>query len=105
MRLHLQNIYFVASPKVLLRVKEERSISYTHRQSNLIGHILFRNCLLKHFTEGKIEGRVQVTVRRGRRRKQPLDDLKEQGGYRKLKKEAVCEELAADEAVTEERLE
>jgi hypothetical protein len=73
----------------LLRVEEERRISYIQRQSNWIGHILFRNYLLKHFTEGRIEGRVYVTVRRGRRRKQPVDDLKEQRGYRKLKEEAV----------------
>ena len=33
-----------------------------------IGHILCRNCLLKHVTEGKIEGRIEVTGRRGRRR-------------------------------------
>jgi hypothetical protein len=74
--LHLQNVYFVAGLKVLLRVKEKRRISYIHRQSNWIGHILFRNCLLKHFTEGNIEGRVKMTVRRGRSCKQPLDDLR-----------------------------
>jgi len=27
------------------------------------GHILRRNCLLKHNTEGKIEGRMKVTAR------------------------------------------
>jgi len=41
--------------------------------NKLIVHILHRSCLLKYVTEGKI----QVTVRRGRRRKQLLDDLKE----------------------------
>ena len=35
--------------------------------------------------EGKIEGRIEVTGRRGRRRKQQLDDLKETRGYWKLK--------------------
>jgi hypothetical protein len=40
--------------------------------ANWIGHILRRNCLLKHVTEGKIEGRR----RRERRRKQLLDYLK-----------------------------
>ena len=39
-----------------------------------IGHMLHRNCLLKHDTEGKIEGRIQVTERRGNRRKKLLDD-------------------------------
>jgi len=32
-----------------------------------------------------MEGRVEVTERRGRRQKQLLDDLKEKGGYWKLK--------------------
>ena len=38
-----------------------------------------RNCLLKPVIEGKIEIRIDVTGRRGRRRKQLLDDLKERG--------------------------
>jgi len=37
---------------------------------------LGRNCLLKHVIEGKIEGRIRVTGRRGRRNKQLLSDLK-----------------------------
>jgi hypothetical protein len=40
-------------------------------------HILRRHCLLKHVIEGEIEERINVTVRRGRRRKQLLDDLLE----------------------------
>jgi hypothetical protein len=35
------------------------------------------NCLLKHVIEGKIEGRIEVTGRRGRRSKLLLDDLKD----------------------------
>jgi len=50
---------------------------------------LHRNCLLKHVTEGKVEGRIGVTGRRGRRHKVPLDDLKEKGGYWKLEEEAL----------------
>jgi hypothetical protein len=38
---------------------------------------LRRNCLLKHVIEGKLEGRIEMTGRRGRRRKQLLNDLKE----------------------------
>jgi hypothetical protein len=50
---------------------------------------LCRNCLLKHIIEGKIEGRIEVTVRQGRRCKQLLDVLKEKRGYWKLKEEAL----------------
>jgi hypothetical protein len=69
----------------LHRVKEEMNILHTRRrEANLIGHILRRNCLLSHIIEGKIIG----TRRRGRRRKQLLDDLKEARRYWKLKEEA-----------------
>ena len=51
-----------------------------------IGHVLLRgNCLLEHVIEGKTE----ETGRRGRRRKQLLDDLRETGRYWKLIKEAL----------------
>jgi hypothetical protein len=39
--------------------------------------------------EGKLEGRIEMTGRRGRRRKQLLDDFKEKRGYWKLKEEAL----------------
>jgi hypothetical protein len=39
--------------------------------------------------EGTIEGRAQVTRRRGRRRKQILDYFKKTIGYWKLKNEAI----------------
>jgi hypothetical protein len=72
-------------------VKEERNIVHTikRRKANWIGHILLRNCLLKHVIEGKLEGRIEVTGRQGRRRKQLLDDLKEKRRYWKLKEEAL----------------
>jgi hypothetical protein len=38
---------------------------------------LHRNCLLKWVIEGKIEGGMEVTGRRGRRRRKLLDNLKE----------------------------
>jgi hypothetical protein len=67
----------VSNEEVLHRVKEERNILHTikRRKTNWIGHILRRNCLLKHVIEGKLEGRNEG--RRGRRRNQLLDDLKE----------------------------
>jgi hypothetical protein len=81
--------------EVLHRVKEERNIVHTikRRKANWIGHILRINCLLKHVIEGTIEGRIEVTERRGRRRKQLLDDLKEKRRYLELKKEALDRSL------------
>jgi len=56
------------------------------RKTNWIGHILLRNCLLKHVTAGKIEGRGRWR----RRSKQLLYDLNEKRGYWKLKEEALA---------------
>ena len=69
---------------VLSSAKSDRSILHTvkRRKANWIGHILRRNCLLEHVTEGKIQGRIEVTRRRGRRCKQLLYDIKEKRGYR-----------------------
>jgi hypothetical protein len=39
--------------------------------------------------EGKLGGRIEMTGRRGRRRKQLLNDLKEKRRYWKLKEEAL----------------
>jgi hypothetical protein len=81
----------VKNEEVLQRVKEERNILHTikRRKANWIGHILCRNCLLKHIIERKIEGRIEKKERRGRRRKKLLDDLKEKKGYWKFKEEAL----------------
>jgi len=59
------------------------------RKADWIGHILRRNCLLKHVTESKMEGRIEVMGRRGRRRKQILDDLQVEKGRWELKEEAL----------------
>ena len=48
-----------------------------------------RNCLLQRVIEGKIKGGIEVTGRRGRRRKKLLDNLKERRGYSHLKEEAL----------------
>jgi hypothetical protein len=81
----------VRNEEVLHRVKEERNILHKikRRKANWIDHILRRNCLLKHVIEGKLEGRIEMTRRRGRIRKQLLDDLKDKRRYWKLKGEAV----------------
>ena len=77
--------------EVLLRVYEQRDILHEirKRRANWIGHILRRNCLLKQVIEGKIKGKIEVTRRRGRRRKMLLDDLKDRRGYSHLKEEVL----------------
>ena len=82
---------------ILHRAREERYIIHTikRRKANRINHILRRNCLLKHVIEGEIE----VTGRRRRRRKL-LDDFKGNRRYCKMKEEvAICGELFLEESV------
>ena len=81
----------VRNDEALHRVKEERNILCTLKRgkTNWIGYILRRNCVLEHVIEGKTEGRIDVEVRRGKRRKQLFDDLKEARGYWKLKEEVL----------------
>jgi len=76
---------------VLHRVKEQRNILHdiSKRKANWIGHILRRSCLLQRVIERKIKGRIEVTGRRGRRRRKLLDDLKESRGYSHFKEEAI----------------
>ena len=63
--------------------------TYNKQKANWIGHILDRNCLLKHIIEGNIEGGIEVMGRLGRRYNQLLDDFKEVRRYWKLKEEAL----------------
>ena len=81
----------VRKEEVLLRVNEQRNILHEirKRKANWIGHILRRNCLLQKVIEGKIKGQVEVTRRRGRRRKNLLDDFKDGTEYCQLKEEAL----------------
>jgi hypothetical protein len=55
----------VRNEEVLQRVGLETNIIYTikRRKANWIGHILCRNCLLKHVVEGKTGGRTEVKER------------------------------------------
>jgi len=62
---------------------------FRKRKAYWIGHILRRNCLLQRVIEEKIKKAVEVTGRRGRRRRKLLDDLKERRGYSHLKEEAL----------------
>jgi hypothetical protein len=82
--------------EVLQRVEDQRNVLHTvkRRKANWIGHILRRNWLLKHVIVGKIEeGTIEVTGRRGRIRKQLLDDFKETRRYCNLKDEALDRSL------------
>jgi hypothetical protein len=81
----------VKNEEVLLRVKEQRNNLHeiSKRKANWIGHILRRNCLLQQVIEGKKKGGIEVTGRRGKRRRKLLDDLKERRGYSHLKEEAL----------------
>jgi hypothetical protein len=61
----------VRNEEVLLRAKEQRNILHemSKWKANWIGHILRRNRHLQQVIEGKIKGRIEVTGRRGRRRR------------------------------------
>ena len=63
--------------EVLHSIKEGRNILHKikRRKIKYFGHLLRRNCIIKHVTEGKIEGSIS---------KQLLDDHKGKGGYWKL---------------------
>ena len=65
--------------EVLLGVKEEKNIlqSIKRGKANWIGHILLGNCLLNHFIEGKIEGRIKVIGKPGTRLQQSQKDIKD----------------------------
>jgi hypothetical protein len=80
-------------------VKKERNILHAinrrkeRMKEGRLGDFLHRNCFRKHIFEGNVEGRIELTKRRGKRRKQPLDDLKETRGYCELKEEALHHKL------------
>jgi hypothetical protein len=81
----------VRNKEVLLRVKEQRNILHeiSKRKANWIDHILRINCPLRYVIAGKIKGGIEVTERRGRIRRQLLDDLMETRGYSHLKENVL----------------
>jgi hypothetical protein len=81
----------VRNEELLLRVREDRNVIQTikRRKANWTGHMLRGNCFLKHVTEVKIEGKIEVTGRRERRHKQLLNDLTEKRRYCRLREEAL----------------
>ena len=88
----------VRNEEVVLQVNEQRNNLHAirKRKANWIGHILYRNCLLKQVSEGKIKGEIEVTRRQGRRRKKLLDDLKDRREYSHLKEEALDSNMWRD---------
>ena len=93
--------YIVCLVNILLCRSEGQEYLYIvkRRKAGRIGHTLRRNCLLKHVNEGKTEGRLEMTGRRGRRRKQLLDDLKgkvDAGNRKRERKIALYGELALE---------
>ena len=77
----------VRNEEVLLRVNEQRNILHEIRKRK--AYWIGRNFLLQQVIEGKIKGQIEVTRRRGRRRKKLLDDLKDRRGYCQLKEESL----------------
>ena len=84
-------MYVILYVCIYVRVNEQRNFLHEirKRKANWIGHILRRNCLLQQVIEGKIKEQIELTRRRGRRRKKLLDDLKDRRGYCQLKEEAL----------------
>ena len=72
-------------------VKKERNIQHKiqRKKVNRFDHALRKNCIVKHVIEDKIEVRTEVKGSRKRKRKQLLDDLRENTGYRRLKQETL----------------
>ena len=77
--------------KEVLPTDKDKNILHTikKRKDNWTGHIMHGKYLLKHVSERKIEGRIEGKGRRGRGRKQILDDLKETRRYWKLKQDTL----------------
>ena len=74
-------------------VSRNRKISYIQqKEGRLTGFVTSwrRICLLKRVIEGKLEGRIEVTGRRGRKRKQLLDDIEERREHCNLEKETLA---------------
>jgi hypothetical protein len=70
---------------------EETNILHIRSGSNAnwIVLVLHSNCLIKYIIEGKIQGRIKVMGRCGRRCKQILDDLKDKTQCWTLEDEAL----------------
>lgn len=76
--------------EVFQRVVEETNIQHAIKRIKFywVGHVLRRDCLLKHIIERKRKRGTEVTGAQGRRRKHLLDDLYETRRCWKFKQEA-----------------
>jgi hypothetical protein len=82
--------HFYVGNEVLQKIKEMDILKTIKRRKSIrIGRILCRNCTFKHVIQRNVEGRIEVTGRRRRRRKRLLKDLKERREYWKLEEEAL----------------
>jgi hypothetical protein len=81
----------MTNEEVLLRVKEQKNIlnQISKRTVTWSGHVLLRKCLLRQVIHGKIKGRIEVTGKRGRRRRKLLGEFKERREYSHLKEDAL----------------
>jgi hypothetical protein len=71
-----------------MNVKKTKVMTIS-RQPSPVTSMIDQKQLLKQIIEGKIKGEIDVTRRRGRKRKKLLDDLKDRRGYSHLKEEAI----------------
>jgi hypothetical protein len=93
----LVTVYQSASPHILKASRLIETLTDVTTRNNirskLCGLYKFGQTvsfsLLKHVIEGKLEEQTEMTGRRGSRRKQLQDDLKEKRRYWKLKEEAL----------------
>jgi hypothetical protein len=94
--------WLCTNEEVLHRVKVESNILHTikGRKANWIGCILPRNCLLKHVTEGKIQGGIEVIGMQGTKHKQLLMTLRKQkdtGNWKRKHWIVLCQKRNLEE--------
>jgi hypothetical protein len=70
----MEKISWTVVWKIKYYINSRTGISYIQQErgANWNGQILRRNCRLKHVIEAKIEGMIEMTRRREKRRKQLL---------------------------------
>jgi hypothetical protein len=68
---------FIGNTKQNKTKKENPKENEKNMKDDLTGHIMCRNCFLTHVVQGRLERKIEWKRRRGRRRKQLLDDFKE----------------------------